>query len=162
MRVKGCRDISSALSYLCLFIQLWQKLVPFEFALALKTRLDDVLNRLDVLHYSFYTNTSFFKLSSKFCAVEPKRGNIFDTFLVLWFYSSHPKLFFNMSFKNFPENLQKVTHDWGEIRPSALQKKIHLKQGVLLIFLFSDIHYSFWEIILAERFYLWTNPVFTP
>ena len=67
-----------------------------------------------------------------------------------------------MSFKNFPENLQKVTHDWGEIRPSALQKKIHLKQGVLLIFLFSDIHYSFWEIILAERFYLWTNPVFTP
>ena len=162
MRVKSCRDISSALSYLCLFIQLRQKLVPFEFALALKTRLDDVLNRLDVLHYSFYTNTSFFKLSSKFCAVEPKRGNIFDTFLVLWFYSSHPKLFFNMSFKNFPENLQKVTRDWGEIRPSALQKKIHLKQGVLLIFLFSDIHYSFWEMILAERFYLWTNPVFTP
>ena len=67
-----------------------------------------------------------------------------------------------MSFKNFPENLQKVTRDWGEIRPSALQKKIHLKQVVLLIFLFSDIHYSFWEMILAERFYLWTNPVFTP
>ena len=64
-------------------------------------------------HPSFYSNTSFLRWQTNFVLWNLKEETFFDTFLVLWFQNSRPKLIFNINIlKDFPKISRKSTMTW--------------------------------------------------
>ena len=108
LRGKVFNDICSVLSYYLL-----------KLPSSLKTKLDNIADRLDVSTSVLLLKYFFFKLGNKFCVVELKRiflKAFFDTFLDLWFQNSRCKLVFNIIiFKNFPKISRKSTITWGRL-----------------------------------------------